>query len=99
MGNVGLSGLGARKKSRVLRTEPVGIVKIRKQEMEKQSTKDRGWKKAEKEEEKKKHIRKRNQGGRGWMITSIKCSRTSTKTKTGFLLVLQIMVFFVRFIF
>lgn len=49
MGNVGLSGLGARKKSRVLRTKPVGIAKIGRQEMEKQSTKHRGWKRAGKE--------------------------------------------------
>lgn len=34
MGNVGLSGLGARKKSRVLRTEPEGIAKIRRQRWE-----------------------------------------------------------------
>lgn len=41
MGNAGLSGLGARRKSRVLRTEPEGIAQIRRQEQEKQSTK--GW--------------------------------------------------------
>lgn len=32
MGNVGLSELGTRKKSRVLRTEPEGKAKIRRQE-------------------------------------------------------------------
>lgn len=65
MGNVGLSGLGAREKSRVLRTEPVGIAKIRRQEMEKQSTKDRGWKKAGKEVGGKKQERVIKEGGDG----------------------------------
>lgn len=39
MGNVGLSGLGARKKSRVLRTEPEGIAEIRRQRWES----NQGW--------------------------------------------------------
>lgn len=42
MGNAGLSGFGARRKSRVLRTEPEGIAQIRRQEVEKQSTKGVG---------------------------------------------------------
>lgn len=42
MGNIGLSGLGARKKSTGLRITPEGIAKIRRQEMEKQSTKGGG---------------------------------------------------------
>lgn len=43
MGNVGLAGLGVRKKRRELRTKPEGIAKIRRQEMEKPSTRGKGW--------------------------------------------------------
>lgn len=44
MGNVGLSGLGARKKSRVLRTEPEGKAEIRKQEWKSNQQRKRwGW--------------------------------------------------------